>query len=94
MTDIFRNLIKNPFVRARILACLRGLVMAAGAYLASKGFGDASTTQAAVGLAMAVAGWYFQDQDVKGVNKKIDAAIALAPKTPQATINALKQGNF
>ena len=94
MTDLFRNLIKNPFIRARILACLRGLVMAGGAYLASKGFGDASTTQAAVGLAMAVAGWYFQDQDVKGVDKKMNAAFALAPKTPQGTINALKNGTF
>ena len=94
MTDLFRKLIQNPYIRARILAILRGLVMAGGAYLASRGYGDANTTQAAVGLVMAVAGFYFQDGDVKGVDKKMNAAFALAPKTPQGTINALKNGTF
>lgn len=94
MTNLFQSLIKNPTVRAYVLATVRHLATAGGAALAANGFGNADTTQALVGLVIAVVSWYFSQSDVKGVDKKVNALAALAPNTPQETITALKNGKF
>lgn len=94
MTDLLRILISNPMTRAFVLASLRHAATAAGAALVAHGIGDASTTQALVGLVIALASWWLSQQDVKRVDAKITAAVALAPDSPTETINALKQGKF
>jgi len=94
MTTLFRSLIANPTVRAYVIASIRHLVTAAGAALAAKGLGDASTTTALVGLAVALTSWGFSQLDVKQVDAKINRAIALSPNSPAETISALKNGQF
>ena len=101
MTTIFQNLIRNPLVRAQVLAQVRNLLGAATGALAlwlSAHVTDMGTAKliagAVLNIGMALATAYFSHQDVKGVDAKINAAIALAPQTPQETIVALKDGKF
>lgn len=94
MNNFFQSLIASPMVQAYALATLRHLATAGGAALVAHGIGDASTTQALVGLAMALASWWFSQRDVTGVNKKVTAALALAPDSPAETVAALKAGRF
>lgn len=94
MTGFFQSLIANPTIRAYVIASIRHLATAAGAALVARGLGDASTSTALVGLAMAVVSWGFSQLDVKKVDAKINRAIALAPDSPAGTIAALKNGKF
>ena len=105
MNDIF----SNPLVRAQVLAQGRHVITyvagliggAVGALLIAHDV-DTKTAlsvgAAVTGIVVSLGGWamsaFFVHQDVKGVDAKINAAIALSPQTPQETIAALKSGKF
>lgn len=95
------NFLSNPTVRSYILAAVRHAVTYGGgllsAYLLKKGASTsdaASLVQGLTGIVLAGVSITFSIMDVNGVDKKINAAIKLAPDSPPATIAALKQGHF
>ena len=109
MLVIFQSLIRNPLVRAEVrtqglhvITYVAGLIGGAvGTLLIAHGVDSKtalSVSVAVTGIVVSLGGWamsaFFVHQDVKGVDAKMNAAIALAPQTPQETIAALKAGKF
>lgn len=79
MDKLFSYLIKSDFVRAKILAIVRGLVKVAGTYLITKGLADSGMVEAASGLATLAVGFYLSNEDVKQVDRKIEALKTPSP---------------
>ena len=109
ISSIFQNIIRNPLVRAQVLAQGRHVVTyiagliggAIGTLLIAHGVDSKTALSVGVavtGIVVSLGSWamsaFFVHQDVKGVDAKMNAAIALAPQTPQETIAALKAGKF
>ena len=109
MPTIFQSLIRNPLVRAQVLAQGRHVVTyvagliggAIGTLLIAHGVDSKSALSVGVavtGIIVSLGGWamsaFFVHRDVMGVDTKIKEAKAAAPQTPQETIAALKSGKF
>lgn len=92
--DWIISLLKNPLVRAYGLAILRHCLTAAGVLVVSKGYLDNSHVQEYIGSVMTVASVLLSQYDVKQVDNKVNAAIALAPQSAPEVIQALKNGKF
>jgi hypothetical protein len=94
MDKLLSGLIRNPLVRAYLLSWLRhGLTWLGGLVLAH-GWATSNELTKVIGGAMTMAGIILSQYDVAQVDAKIEAAVALAPQTPAATIVALKNGKF
>lgn len=98
---MFQSLISNPVTRAYIAAAIRHALTYGGGilstYLLSKGAssGDVSNlVEGLIGAGMAVTSIAFSMMDVKKVDSKVSAAIALAPQSPPEVVQALKDGHF
>ncbi len=91
LDNLVKYLIKSDFVRAKILAAVRGLVKVGGTYLITKGLADSGMVEAASGLATLAVGFYLSNEDVKNVDAKIIDAkaegveIGLAQPSPIVT---------
>lgn len=76
LDGLFSYLIKNDYVRAQILAAIRGFVKVLGTSLIAKGLADSAVVESAAGFATVVVGFYLSQQDVKTVDTKIETALA------------------
>lgn len=84
MDKLLKWLIKSDFVRAKVLAQVRALVTAGGAYLVTAGYVDESIVQLSAGLAVALVGFWLGNEDVKQVDEKIKVALATPTPAEQA----------
>jgi hypothetical protein len=67
-------LIKNPLLRAQVLAVVRHVVTVVGTAAIAKGYADHSMVEDFSGFATAAVGFWLSYQDTLGVDKKIQAA--------------------
>ena len=80
MDQLFSTLIKDPLIRAQILAVVRHLVTVAGTALVAHGLANSGMVESLSGFAVTAVSFYLSQADVNCVDQKIQDAASKETK--------------